>query len=78
MNTVLMPYRKLVCESAKVSHWGLVDFGKGAAMVAALLDNAVANGLALGDVYMSLADPGMREVVQVLSHRAGRIIRGIQ
>ena len=78
MNTVLVPFRQMVCDSAQVGHWGLVEYGKGATMVAALLDNAVAHGLVLGDVWLSLADPGMREVVQVLSHRAGRIIRGIQ
>lgn len=77
MNAVLLPLRAKVAEVNKVAHWGLVDFGKGAASVAALLDIELAAGRVSGEVWMSLSDPGMREALQVMSCRASKIVRGM-
>jgi len=74
---VLLPRRQKVADAFKVGHWSLAEFGKGAASVAAMLDHELAHGKVSGEVWMSLADPGMREALQVMSHRATKIVRGM-
>lgn len=77
VDDLLAPLKRRVCEGADVAHWSLVDFAKGAGLLAAELSQYLDTNAVPPVLFIDTFSPSTKAVLDVLRERAGIVLQAI-